>query len=205
MSQKHWVYSTNNPKGVKKKKKKIRMHTQVTIKLFMLMLINIKLIMIHYKILLLWPIVLPKHHRLGIRAGSKLVMVAAVSYRLQVVSLTDVQRVSQHQVTQAPQCIRHSGVGSFALQPVSGKSALLLFRQVSISPLSCYGNTGFLIRVLHKNFNQLFKITRYANQNVCLRKVVLSIYKFMFYQTCFYILFMSTIITLSKHFYTNLS
>ena len=104
--------------------------------------------MIHYKILLLCSIILPKFCCLRIKALRELVIVVRVSCKLKVVGLTDVKRVSQHQVTQAPQCISHGGVGSFALQPVCWQSALLLFGQVSISPLSCYGNTGFLIKVI---------------------------------------------------------
>lgn len=57
--------------------------------------------------------------------------------RSQVVRLTDVQRVSQHQIAQAPQGICHGGVGSFALQPVNRQPALLLFGEVSVTPLSC--------------------------------------------------------------------
>lgn len=103
----------------------------------------------HYKILLLWLIIRSKPHSLNIRAVSELVIV--VSVRSQVVCLTDIKRVSQHQVTEAPQGICHSGMGSFALQPVSWQPALLLFGEVSITLLSCYGNTGVLIIVLNQN------------------------------------------------------
>lgn len=48
---------------------------------------------------------------------------------LQVVSLTDVKRISQHEISQSPQGISHSGVGSFALQPMGRQPALLLFGQ----------------------------------------------------------------------------
>lgn len=51
--------------------------------------------------------------------------------------LADVQRVSQHQIAQAPKGIRHGGVGSFAFQPVHRQPALLLFGQVSVTPSSC--------------------------------------------------------------------
>lgn len=66
--------------------------------------------------------------------------------------LTDVQRVSQHQIAQAPQCIGHGGVGSFALQPVRRQPALLLFGEVSITPTSCSQDKMFD----DTNYNMLY-------------------------------------------------
>lgn len=90
-----------------------------------------------YKILLLWSRLFPKTPRLNVRAVSELVVVVSESMRSQVVRLTDVQRVPQHQIAQAPQGICHGGVGSFAFQPVRRQPALLLFGEVSVTPPSC--------------------------------------------------------------------
>lgn len=60
-----------------------------------------------------------------------------VSVFLQVVRLAEVQGVSEHELPEAPQCVRHGAVGALALQPVARQMALLFFGQVGVPPL-CY-------------------------------------------------------------------
>lgn len=63
---------------------------------------------------------------------------------LQVVSLTDVQRVSEHEISQSPQGISHSSVGSFAFQPMGRQPALLLFGQPYIFSTSWWEDMGHI-------------------------------------------------------------